>query len=122
MSALFKKPKKTAAKKETTPVVVADAATAVSEKVTKSLIKRVYVSEKASRIKDLNQYVFEVTSTAVRPQIKKEIEKKYGVTVTKINVLNRVPKKVTVGRYQGTRSALRKAIITLEKGQTIADA
>jgi large subunit ribosomal protein L23 len=120
MSALFKKTKET---KKASPAVVADTpATPAEVKPTKSLIKRVYVSEKASRIKEFNQYVFEVTANANRPEIKKEIQKKYNVHITKINILNRVPKKVTVGRYEGTRSGLRKAIITLKKGEVIPEA
>ncbi len=122
---LFKKPKaeKPKTKAKAKPVVSETVATpAVEGQVVRaSVIKRVYVSEKASQAKAFNQYVFEVTSTAVRPEIRKEIEKKYGVKVTKINILNRVPKKITVGRYQGVRSGFRKAMVTLQKGQTIAE-
>ncbi|OGN28027.1 MAG: 50S ribosomal protein L23 [Candidatus Yanofskybacteria bacterium RIFCSPLOWO2_01_FULL_49_17] len=84
-------------------------------------IKRIYVSEKATRGKGLNQYVFEATSDANRPEIKKEVEKKYGVHVLRVNILNRKSKKVTVGRHEGRRPALRKAIVTLKEGESIPE-
>lgn len=114
------KPKQAEVKVKSQPK--AEAPATPEEKPAKgSLIKRVYVSEKASRAKGLNQYVFEVLPNANRPEVKKEIEKKYGVHVLKMNILNRVSKKVTVGRYEGRRPALRKAIATLKDGESIPE-
>ena len=86
-----------------------------------ALIKRIYISEKATKAKNFNQYVFEVERNAVRPEIKKEIQKKYNVNVVKINILNMPAKKITVGRHEGLRAGFRKAIVTLKEGQSIPE-
>ncbi|OGN33012.1 MAG: 50S ribosomal protein L23 [Candidatus Yanofskybacteria bacterium RIFCSPLOWO2_02_FULL_47_9b] len=86
-----------------------------------TLIKRIYISEKATKAKNFNQYVFEVERNAVRPEIKKEIQKKYNVHVIKINVLNMPSKSITVGRHEGTKAGFRKAMVTLKAGETIAE-
>lgn len=120
MTALFSK-KKTEDKKEVPSENQPEASKPSPAFVKGSLVKGIYVSEKAGRGKGLNQYVFEVARNANRPEVKKEIEKKFGVHVKKINILNRPSKKVTVGRYQGTRPGLRKAIVTLKEGESIPE-
>jgi large subunit ribosomal protein L23 len=78
------------------------------------------ITEKATRLTEAaNQYVFEVADNANAYLIKRAVEGKYGVRVSKVNVLNQPGKKVRLGRQEGWRRGFRKAIVTLEKGQSI---
>ena len=78
------------------------------------------ITEKSSRIAETgNGIVFKVRKDANKTQIKQAIEKIYNVKVTKVNTLNVKPKKKRVGRYEGTTSAYKKAIITLAEGSNI---
>ena len=78
------------------------------------------ITEKSSRIAETgNRIVFKVRKDANKTQIKQAIEKIYNVKVTKVNTLNVRPKKKRVGRYTGTTTAYKKAIITLAEGSNI---
>jgi len=78
------------------------------------------VTEKATRlIEKANQYVFEVSDKANADFIRRAVEGKYGVRVRKVNVLNQSGKKVRLGHQEGRRKGFKKAMVTLEKGQSI---
>ena len=78
------------------------------------------ITEKSSRIAETgNRIVFKVRKDANKTQIKQAIEKIYNVKVTKVNTINVRPKAKRVGRYEGTTSAYKKAIITLAEGSKI---
>ena len=88
-------------------------------KIAPRVLKSPQITEKATFLREKNQFVFKVFSTATKPEIKKSIEEVYGVKVQKVRVIN-VPKKVKrLGRSRGFTSGYKKAIITLNKGQTI---
>ena len=84
------------------------------------IIKKPWVTEKATSLGVLRQYVFLVEKTATKPNIKRAIEELYKVNVTAVNVVNRAAKQK---RFRGVmRSAggtQRKAIVTLKEGQKI---
>ena len=78
------------------------------------------ITEKSANIAaNGDRIVFKVKKDANKTQIKQAIEKIYNVKVTKVNTLNVKPKKKRVGRYVGTTSAYKKAIITLAEGSNI---
>jgi large subunit ribosomal protein L23 len=57
--------------------------------------------------------------TATKPQIKEAVEKLFDVKVKSVNTLRRKGKqRVFKGRY-GRTSDTKRAIVTLEEGQTI---
>ncbi|HZZ99434.1 MAG TPA: 50S ribosomal protein L23 [Candidatus Paceibacterota bacterium] len=85
-----------------------------------SVLKRFYVSEKASRLMAENKYMFEVAKGATKNEIKKQVEKRYHVHVTAVRVQNMPTKKRNVGRYAGLRSGFRKAIVSLKDGDSIS--
>ena len=87
-----------------------------------SAILHPYVSEKATRLEGMNQYMFKVIRTANKPEVKKVIQNRYKVTVVAVNMINMPSKKRTVGRYVGTKAGFRKAIITLKEGDSINSA
>ena len=84
-----------------------------------ALLKHFYVSEKASRLLNDNQYVFKVSKDATKQSIKAAIAKMYKVAVKDVKMITLPKKRKQVGRYPGFRSGFRKAIVVLEKGNVI---
>lgn len=83
------------------------------------IIKNPVVTEKATRLMELNQYTFDVDPRATKPMIKKVIEQVFEVKVIGINTLNLPRKKRRVGKYIGFKPRYKRAIITLEDGEPI---
>jgi len=78
-----------------------------------------HVTEKASSLNALNQYVFRIFSDANKIQIKNAVENLYNVKVDAVKVLNMPAKKRTLGRVEGQKSSFKKAIVKLAEGQKI---
>ena len=83
------------------------------------IIKRALITEKAARLKEMNAYQFEVMKQANKHQIKKAVEKLFGVKVIDIKTSNLPAKPRRLGRSTGYKSGYKKASITLKKGQKI---
>ena len=77
------------------------------------------ITEKSESFKENNVYVFKVAKKANKTQIKKEIEKAFGVKVVNVNTVNAVQKKRRVGRYTGLSTAYKKAYVKLAEGSSI---
>ena len=78
------------------------------------------ITEKSAQIAENgNKMVFKVRNDANKVQIKQAIEKIFGVKVIRVNTINVKPKYRRVGRYAGTTSRYKKAIITLAPGSQI---
>lgn len=77
------------------------------------------ITEKATAVSAVDQYVFVVAKSANAYTIKQAVEGKYGVHVKKVNVVNNHGKKVRLGRYEGWRSGFKKAYVTVAKGESI---
>ena len=82
-----------------------------------NLIKKPVITEKSTSNAQFNKYIFEVRNDANKINIKKTIEEIYKVKVQKLNSLN-VKSKVFKGK-RGTRSELKRIIVTLKEGNTI---
>lgn len=85
----------------------------------KFLVKNPLITEKATRIGALNQYVFLVKKEATKSEIKKIVERAYKVKVSGVNVINIKPKTRRLGRSVGTKSGYKKAVITLKDGHKL---
>ena len=83
------------------------------------ILKAPVITEKSQTEKANGKYTFKVDPRANKIEIKNAIEKIFNVKVTSIRTLNVKPKKRRVGRYSGMTNRAKKAIVTLEKGQTI---
>jgi large subunit ribosomal protein L23 len=87
------------------------------------VLRRPIITEKSSyQSGDLNQYAFEVHEKATKAQIKEAVEALFDVNVVRVNVLNVPPKRTRRARSRRLlvrRSSMKKAIVTLETGQTI---
>lgn len=88
------------------------------------VIRAPFMSEKASRLAQQNQYVFLVTAGATKSEIKKHVSTLFKVTVLSVNIVNLPRKKAGMTRrhFAGVRPQVRKAIVTLAPGQTIGAA
>ena len=84
----------------------------------KVLLKPI-ISEKATLGAALNKYAFEVSGKANKVEIKKAISEIYGVVPTNVNIINKRGKNVRAGRHWGTTKSVKKAIVTLKKGDSI---
>ena len=84
------------------------------------IIRRPHITEKSATIQDLcNQYVFLVHPQANKLQIRRAVESLFSVKVRAVNTVTRQGKVRRVGLRMGRRPAIKKAIVTLEKGQSI---
>jgi len=82
-------------------------------------IKKPHISEKASFLSERNQYVFEVLPNFNKTEIKKAIEGIYGVNVLSVNIITIPPKKRRMGKVQGWRKEMTKAIVKIKEDQKI---
>lgn len=94
----------------------------VSLAVGSSVLKRFHVSEKSSRGQAYNQYTFAVAPTATKTDVKHAVQRAFKVNVTSVKIVRLPAKARTVGRYSGTTQGVKKAIVVLKEGQTIAQA
>ena len=83
------------------------------------VIKRPLITEKSTKLIELGKYTFEVMQGVNKVEIAKAVEQAFKVNVVKVNVINVRKKERRVGKYTGLRPAVRKAIVTLQKGQTL---
>jgi len=81
------------------------------------IIKKPWITEKATDLTAHNQYVFMVKSNASKPEVKKAIKAIYKVDAVAVNMVNRAPKKKNF--RSGFQEGYRKAIVTIKEGQKI---
>ena len=103
------------------------------------IIKSRYITEKSAMLEQLQnannnrslsrctrpKYVFIVDGKANKTEISIAIESIYAekkITVVAVNTINRKPKKRRVRGRQGFRPGFKKAIVTLEEGDSIDEA
>ena len=84
-----------------------------------SLIKKPVITEKSTTNAQFNKYVFEVRNDANKKNVKKTIEETYKVKVEKLNSLNVKSKPKVFKGQRGSRSELKRIIVTLKEGSTI---
>jgi large subunit ribosomal protein L23 len=89
----------------------------------REILKRPLVTEKMTILQDKRQYAFEVDTEANKVEIARAVEKKFNVTVESIRTLmlkGKTKSQLTRrGRFAGTTSHWKKAIVTLKEGEKI---
>ena len=83
------------------------------------IIKRPLITEKSTKLVENGKYTFEVMQGVNKVEVKKAIEEVFKVNVVKVNIINVRKKERRVGKYDGFRPAVRKAVVTLQQGQTL---
>jgi len=77
------------------------------------------ITEKATNASEHNKVIFKVAMDATKPQIKEAVERLFDVKVKSVNTLRRRGKwKLFKGRV-GRQSDTKRAVVTLQEGQTI---
>ena len=94
----------------------------------KHVIIRPMIGEKATRfIETERKYVFQVDRRANKIDIKRPVQKKFNVEVSKVGIMNYKGKKKNTSvrssgkvlRTSGYRSSWKKAVVTLKEGFSI---
>jgi large subunit ribosomal protein L23 len=83
------------------------------------LIRTPLITEKSTILSEFGKYVFEVSPRADKSSVKKAIEEIFTVKVKTVNILNQKGKVKKFRGFLGRRADSKKAIVTLEKDQTI---
>jgi len=83
------------------------------------ILSRPRVTEKAYALNTLNQYVFVITKESTKGSVKRAVEEVYGVNVEKVRIVKLPAQKSVFGKNIGTKAAIKKAIVSVKKGQTI---
>ncbi len=92
--------------------------TAVTEK-DYNVILAPHITEKATLGSEHGQVTFKVAKTATKPEIKAAVERLFDVKVKAVNTMIQKGKTKRFKGIVGKRNDFKKAIITLEEGQSI---
>lgn len=77
------------------------------------------ITEKATKLTEVNQIVFRVALGATKPEIAKAVEELFKVKVKAVNTLRTKGKSKAFRGVRYTRSDFKKAVVTLEEGHQI---
>lgn len=80
------------------------------------------ITEKATLMKDEQHTVcFRVAVTANKTEIKKAVEKLFGVKVDSVRTMRLSGKLKRYGRFEGKRPSWKKAFVTLREGEQMIE-
>ncbi len=84
------------------------------------IIAPVITEKTMSLMQEQNKVTVKVSPKANRAEVKKAFEAVFGVKVLNVNIVN-VPSKSTTrgGRYKGTISGFKKAVVTIAEGEAL---
>ena len=82
------------------------------------IVKNIMMTEKATILKEKNQYAFKVAPKATKLEVADAVEKIYGVKVKSVKMLNYKGKPKRSGRspLPGGRADWKKAVVSLAEG------
>ncbi|MBI2450501.1 MAG: 50S ribosomal protein L23 [Candidatus Nealsonbacteria bacterium] len=83
------------------------------------VLRKPHVTEKATDLTSVNQYVFEIFPGVNKNQVKKAVEDAYGVDVVGVRMINIPRKRRRLGRIEGWQGAYKKAVVRIKEGQKI---
>jgi len=85
----------------------------------KSILKEPLITEKSRDMSVNGKYVFSVSSSANKNEVKKEVQRRYDVTVEKVNIIKKGIRPKQFRGREGKIKMQKKAIVTLKEGDTI---
>lgn len=83
------------------------------------VIVRPVVTEKSTDLGAHDKYVFEVAVDANKNEVKRAVEKFFGVKVLDVHTMNMHGKPKRLGRHMGHRKDWKKAVVTVQSGDKI---
>ena len=84
-----------------------------------AVLMRPLITEKSTSLAGQDKYVFEVDLRANKPQIREAVELAFNVTVLSVNTMVVKGKNRRFGRNVTKQPDWKKAIVTLQPGDTI---
>lgn len=78
-----------------------------------------HLTEKTTISARQHKYIFVVSEDANKIEVRKAIERQYGVNVTGVNMVRTHGKVRRRGRQIGWKPGMKKAVVTLAEGQRI---
>ncbi len=84
-----------------------------------SVIIRPHITEKSGLLSQGGVYTFVISAKANKDSISKAVKTLYKVTPVKIALINNPSKRVFVRGKRGVVSGIRKAVVTVKKGDKI---
>ncbi len=83
------------------------------------IIRPVVTEQTMKDLEENNKVTFKVDKRTNKIEVRQAVENLFGVKVKKVNILNTKAKKKRVGRYTGKVGGFKKAVVTLEEGESI---
>jgi large subunit ribosomal protein L23 len=92
------------------------------KKEAKQIILRPLITEKSTRLKDINHEVcFEVAPGANKLEVKKAVEELFKTRVESVTIVKLKGKVKRLGRSQGRTKDRKKAYVKLKKGEKMIE-
>jgi len=82
-------------------------------------VKQPHISEKATYLAEKDQYIFEISPNYNKNEVKKAVEGLYNVDVLSVNIVKIPAKKRRLGKTQGFKKGMLKAVVRIKQGQKI---
>ena len=83
------------------------------------VLRAPHVTEKATNLTHINQYVFRTENHATKQEVKRAIEEMYGVHVISVRKIHIPGKEKQRGRHRVWQSGYTKAIVKIRPGEKI---
>jgi large subunit ribosomal protein L23 len=89
-------------------------------KDSRSIIKKIQITEKGTLLGEAHKYLFEVAPDSNKVEIKRAVESLFDVKVSQVNTMNYTGKRKRqrTAKY-GKRSDWKRAVVTLAEGNSI---
>jgi len=85
----------------------------------RELILEPIITERATKLREQNKYLFSVRIDTNRVEVKKAVEEIFKVKVKNVNIQRVKGKVKRLGRFEGKRADWKKAIVTLKEDHRI---
>jgi len=105
--------------KEESAALVSETPKVLSGAYANSILRKPRITEKAYSMNAENRYVFEVSTDASKPQIKRAVESVYGVHVISVNTVSLPSRTRRFGRAMGRKSGVKKAMVEIKEGESL---
>tara|TARA_B100000902_G_scaffold396312_1_gene456986 strand:+ start:1287 stop:1580 length:294 start_codon:yes stop_codon:yes gene_type:complete len=77
------------------------------------------ITEKSTLLQESGKYTFKVTNEANKSSVKKAVEELFEVKVSSVNIIVKKGKPKTFGRNRIITPSYKKAVVSLNDGETI---
>lgn len=83
------------------------------------LLLKPIITEKTTMLMSDGKYTFKVSLHANKIEIRKAVESVFNVKVKSVATIRVLGKVKRMGKFEGKRSDYKKAVVTLQEGETI---